>query len=243
MKRLLFSSCLLVILTLSHDDLRWSQPTVALDEPTVQGTQSPGQVPVKLPIRLYWSYLVIVEGSIGSVQKLNFLVGTGAYPSVVDQKIASSLGLAKQPGRVNLSNKSVQTRLVVLPSLSTWSRPNPCRVSSGSDRRPLVLAESNRPQGGWDHGSGCPQEKQFHHQLSNQGNTLRPSRAPPLLLSFRDRYTCSDNSDDVPRPETPPGSGHRRSRPDAVPESAVRFHRLAGARDRKRCRREWNISA
>jgi hypothetical protein len=126
MKRLLFSSCLLVILTLSHADLSWSQPTVALDEPTVQGTQSPGQVPVKLPIRLYWSYLVIVEGSIGSVQKLNLLVDTGAYPSVVDQKIASSLGLAKQPGRVNLSNKSVQTRLVVLPSLGL----GPIRVES-----------------------------------------------------------------------------------------------------------------
>ena len=43
---------------------------------------------------------------------------TGAYPSVVDQKIAHDLGLAEQPGRVNLSNKSVQTRLVVLPSLT-----------------------------------------------------------------------------------------------------------------------------
>jgi len=70
--------------------------------------------------------LVIVEGSIGNVQKLNFLVDTGAYPSVVDQKIAHNLGLAEQPGRVNLSNKSVQTRLVVLPSLLL----GPVRVES-----------------------------------------------------------------------------------------------------------------
>src|SRR5438445_11263754 len=116
MKRLLFSSCLLVILTLSHADPSWAQPTIAPD-PAVPGTQSLTQVPVKLPIRLYWGYLVIVEGSIGNVQKLSFLVDTGAYPSVVDQKIAHNLGLAEQPGRVNLSNKSVQTRLVVLPSL------------------------------------------------------------------------------------------------------------------------------
>ena len=117
MKRLLFCSCLLVILTLSHVDPSWAQPTIAPAYPAVPGTQSLTQVPVKLPIRLYWGYLVIVEGSIGNVQKLSFLVDTGAYPSVVDQKIAHNLGLAEQPGRVNLSNKSVQTRLVVLPSL------------------------------------------------------------------------------------------------------------------------------
>jgi len=117
MKRLLFSSCLLVILTLSHADPSWAQPTIAPPDPAVPGTQSLTQVPVKLPIRLYWGYLVIVEGSIGNVQKLHFLVDTGAYPSVIDQKIAHNLGLAEQPGRVNLSNKSVQTRLVVLPSL------------------------------------------------------------------------------------------------------------------------------
>jgi len=97
MKRLLFSSCLLVILTLSHADPSWAQPTIAPPDPAVPGTQSLTQVPVKLPIRLYWGYLVIVEGSIGNVQKLNFLVDTGAYPSVVDQKIAHNLGLLNNP--------------------------------------------------------------------------------------------------------------------------------------------------
>ena len=107
-------------------DLRLSQMITTPAIPAVPGTQSLAQVPVKLPIRLYRDYLVIVEGSIGNVQKLNFLVDTGAYPSVVDQKIAHSLGLAEQPGRVTLSNKSVQTRLVVLPSLLL----GPVRVES-----------------------------------------------------------------------------------------------------------------
>ncbi len=66
-------------------------------------------VSVKLPIRLFWNYLVIVDGSIGNVQKLHFLVDTGAYPSIVDQKIARHLGLAEQPARVNLASKSVPT--------------------------------------------------------------------------------------------------------------------------------------
>jgi hypothetical protein len=126
MNRLLFSRCLLVIFTLSQTDLSWSQPTSAPADPAVPETQSLAHVQLKIPIRLYRGYLVIVEGSIGNLQKLNFLVDTGAYPSVVDQKIAHNLGLAEQPSRVNLSNKSVQTRLVVLPSLLL----GPIRVES-----------------------------------------------------------------------------------------------------------------
>ena len=115
MNRLLLSSCFWVVLTLSAADLGWSQPTVAPTDPAPTVVARP--VSVKLPIRLFWNYLVIVEGSIGNVQKLHFLVDTGAYPSVVDQKIAHDLGLVEQPARVNLSNTTVQTRLVTLPSL------------------------------------------------------------------------------------------------------------------------------
>src|SRR5206468_9769219 len=46
------------------------------------------------------------------------LVDTGAYPSVIDQKIALDLGLVEQSIKVNLSNKSFQTGRVVLPSLN-----------------------------------------------------------------------------------------------------------------------------
>jgi len=75
---------------------------------------------------LYGGYLVIAEGAIGNIHKLNFLVDTGACPSVVDQKIARDLKLAEQPERVNLWNKSVQARQVVIPSISL----GPVRVES-----------------------------------------------------------------------------------------------------------------
>jgi hypothetical protein len=107
-----FSSCLLLILTLANPNRGWSRP-IDTDLPE---TQSLVRGRVNVPIRLYWGYLIVVEGSIGN-RRLNFLIDTGAYPSVVDQRIAHDLGLAGQPSRVNLSNKSIQTRRVVLPSL------------------------------------------------------------------------------------------------------------------------------
>ncbi len=125
MNHLLFCSCLLVILTLSPLDRGWSQSTIAPAD-SASKTQSLPRAAIKLPIRLYWGYLVIVEGSIGDFQKLSFLVDTGAYPSVIDRKIALKLGLAEQPSRVNLQNKSVQTGLVTLPSLLL----GPVRVES-----------------------------------------------------------------------------------------------------------------
>ena len=117
MNRLLFSRYLLVILTLSHASLSWSQLAITPANPVVSESELLAHVTVKLPVRLYWGYLVVVEASIGNIRKLNFLVDTGAYPSVIDEKIARRLGLAEQPARVNVSDQTVEARLVVLPSL------------------------------------------------------------------------------------------------------------------------------
>jgi predicted aspartyl protease len=126
MRSLVLCSSLLVLRTLSYVDCSWSQTTTTPVGPASQEARSLANVPAKLPYHLCWGYLVIVEGSIGNFQNLNFLVDTGAYPSVVDQRIANNLGLAKQPARVNLPNQSIQTRIVVLPSLVL----GPVRVDS-----------------------------------------------------------------------------------------------------------------
>jgi hypothetical protein len=117
---------LLVALTLGQTSFCWSQPAGSSADSVPVGNHSAAHVPVKLAIRLYGDYLVIAEGSIGNVHKLNFLLDTGACPSIVDQKIARELKLAEQPSRVNLWSKSVQARQVVLPSL----RLGPVHVES-----------------------------------------------------------------------------------------------------------------
>ena len=117
MNRLRVSSYLLVVLTLSAADLSWAQPGYPPANFGERASQSLAQLRVKLPVRLYWGYLVIVEGSIGSRNKLSFLIDTGACPSAIDRKIAHDLKLAEQPARMNLQNKSVPTHLVVLPSV------------------------------------------------------------------------------------------------------------------------------
>jgi len=126
MNCLLLSSSLLVLPTMSYADCSWSQTATAPVDPAGQEAHSLANASTKLPFHMCRGYLVIVEGSIGNNRKLNFLVDTGANPSVVDQKIVHDLGLTAQSARVNVSNKTVETRIVVLPSFLL----GPVRVQS-----------------------------------------------------------------------------------------------------------------
>jgi predicted aspartyl protease len=47
----------------------------------------------KIPFRLYRNHLVIVGGRLGSIEKRNLLIDTGANPTVVDEALAHELGL------------------------------------------------------------------------------------------------------------------------------------------------------
>jgi hypothetical protein len=123
---LLFSRSLLAVVMLSHPKVGWSQTTNVARDPAPEKTFSLSHVPTKIPIHLYWDYLVLVEGSIGNLRKLTFEVDTGAYPSVIDQKIVQKLGLPEQSSRVNLSKTSLNSHLLVLPSLVL----GPVRVES-----------------------------------------------------------------------------------------------------------------
>src|SRR5216684_7559394 len=204
MDRLLLSSCLLVIFALSNVELGWSQTALVADLPALE-TKLPTHIPVKIPIRLYWGYLIIVEGSIGNVHKLNFLVDTGAYPSVVDQTIAHDLGLAEQPSRVNLSNKSVQTGLVILPSLLLGS--------VGAESLPVLTEDLSFLR----KALGCKVDaiigldvlgkSSFTVNYITKEMILGPVESLPFSAPF-DRCTDGDDSNEIPKPATTPGGRH-----------------------------------
>jgi predicted aspartyl protease len=71
----------------------------------------------EVPFRLYRGYTIVVKGSIGELDKLNFLVDTGAVPSVVDQRMAKKLRLAGQTEILSVFTQSVPVQRVVLPEL------------------------------------------------------------------------------------------------------------------------------
>lgn len=70
--------------------------------------------PNKVPFKLYRGYVIVVRGSIGGLKNLNFLVDTGAVPSVVGARIARKLHLRGQPGRVDVPTKTLRTKRVIV---------------------------------------------------------------------------------------------------------------------------------
>jgi predicted aspartyl protease len=73
-----------------------------------------------IPFELHDGYLIVVNGSIGRLKNLSFVVDTGSYRSVLDERIARKLHL-KSAGSVEelAFNHSVQMDSVVMPEL-TW---------------------------------------------------------------------------------------------------------------------------
>jgi len=70
-----------------------------------------------LPFVLHEGYSIVVRGSAGGIKGLNFLIDTGAVPSVVDKRLSSRLGLERRPDQVSVFARTVATERVLLPSI------------------------------------------------------------------------------------------------------------------------------
>jgi hypothetical protein len=66
---------------------------------------------------LYRGYLIVARGAAGPLRGLNFLVDTGASPSVLDRRLAQKLHLQESPASVGVIGGSVQGGQSVVPSL------------------------------------------------------------------------------------------------------------------------------
>src|SRR5208282_627792 len=66
---------------------------------------------------LYHDYLIVAQGSAGPLKGLNFLVDTGASPTILDRRLSQKLGLDELPGSIVLVNGSVPAGQATLPNL------------------------------------------------------------------------------------------------------------------------------
>jgi len=73
-----------------------------------------------IPFELHNGYLIVVKGSIGKLKNLSFVVDTGSYRSVLDERIARKLHLQSAGSVEQLApNHIVQMDSVLVPEL-TW---------------------------------------------------------------------------------------------------------------------------
>ena len=67
---------------------------------------------------LYRDYLIVVRGSAGPLKGLNFLLDTGASPTVLDRRLAQKLHLEESPASIAVLDGSVQAGQATVPSLN-----------------------------------------------------------------------------------------------------------------------------
>ncbi len=80
-------------------------------------TSSQSAARVEVQFKLYRKYLIVVKGTLGRFDGLNFLVDTGANPTAVDQKIAKKLGMHGLRRALNLLDQSTAVQEAVLPAI------------------------------------------------------------------------------------------------------------------------------
>ena len=82
--------------------------------PTGQGA-GPGRS--ELPFTLHRGFLIVVEGQIGEVSGLTFIVDTGTSRTVLDTRVAHALGLRGPRSQLFSSNSSMAAEEIVVPSI------------------------------------------------------------------------------------------------------------------------------
>ncbi|HET7105422.1 MAG TPA: retropepsin-like aspartic protease [Candidatus Acidoferrum sp.] len=85
-------------------------PVIALvlNSTFARGADKPGE----LPFKLVRGFGIVVRGEIGSTKDLNFLLDTGAVPSVLGQRAAAQMGIRGERGALTLLNKESQAEYV-----------------------------------------------------------------------------------------------------------------------------------
>ena len=76
---------------------------------------------VAIPFKLYQDYLIVVHGSVGTFEGMNFLIDTGANVTSIDRKTARKLELRGHDAKLAVLDGKVRVERVVLPRLQIGS--------------------------------------------------------------------------------------------------------------------------
>jgi hypothetical protein len=80
----------------------------------------------EISFQVYRNYLMVVQGSLAGTESRNFIIDSGADPSVIDSRVAQELHLKGAVGKLALLNQVVDVQQAVLPSVEI----GPLRVIS-----------------------------------------------------------------------------------------------------------------
>jgi len=72
----------------------------------------------ELPITMHDGHLTVVNGSIGSLHSLRFLLDTGSTHTLIDRRIAKALNLSPRPARALSFGKAISLDCAVLPEIT-----------------------------------------------------------------------------------------------------------------------------
>ena len=70
-----------------------------------------------MPFKLVGEHLIVVQGSLGDLQKRNFVIDTGAYPSIIDTGVARKLHIAGHTEELDAVNRKLSRPVVTVPSV------------------------------------------------------------------------------------------------------------------------------
>jgi predicted aspartyl protease len=77
----------------------------------------PSQTAAAVPFELASDFLVVVEGQVGNVRGLKFIVDTGATRSVIDRKVAARFELKRHAGRIMNFDRYIPIEWAEVPEL------------------------------------------------------------------------------------------------------------------------------
>lgn len=89
------------------------------DQPETGGV--PSWTESSLPGEVYDGYLLVVTGRIGRIENLHFAIDTGATNTVIDRRIADSLGLGRYSAEALTVGRSAKIEFANLPEIQFGS--------------------------------------------------------------------------------------------------------------------------